>query len=73
MLAAGIPAPGATCGTDHAMFGCPFRTGGRGYVRLSDGTYVMSIIVYLDGADANPNASLAPYATSVSQRLSSSA
>jgi len=60
----GLPAP-ATCGNERHAFGCPFRTGGRGSVRLADGTLVMSIIVYWGGAHANPNPKLAAEATSV--------
>jgi hypothetical protein len=41
----GIPSPGASCGDGKPAFGCPFRTGGRGYVRFEDGTLVMTIIV----------------------------
>lgn len=62
----GLPSPGATCGTPgHRTFGCPFRTSGRGYVRLADGTLVMSIIVYLDGAHANPAPRLKESSTSI--------
>lgn len=60
----GLPQP-ATCGDTSHAFGCPFRTGGRGYVRLVDGTLVMSIIVYWGGAHANPTPALAPVATSI--------
>jgi hypothetical protein len=61
----GIPSPGFSCGNARHAFGCPFRTGGRGYVKLPDGTLVMSIIVWWGGAHANPNAKLAAEATSV--------
>ena len=60
----GLPQP-ATCGNRHHSFGCPFRTGGRGSVRLSDGTLIMSIIIYWDGKHANPDPILKPYATSI--------
>ena len=60
----GLPQP-ATCGDASHAFGCPFRTGGRGSVRLPDGSLVMSIIVYWGGAHANPDPKLAPKATSV--------
>ena len=62
-----IPAPGITCGTGRAAFGCPFRTGGRGYVRLPDtGELVMSIIVFWGGSEhSSPNAKVAKVATSV--------
>jgi hypothetical protein len=61
----GIPSPGFSCGSKKHKFGCPFRTGGRGYVRLPDGTLVMSIIVWWGGSHANPHQKLAEAATSV--------
>jgi hypothetical protein len=62
----GLPQP-ATCGggVHDTAFGCPFRTHGRGSVRLSDGTLVMSIVIYWGGAHANPDPELAQKATSV--------
>ena len=60
----GLPQP-ATCGSHRHAFGCPFRTGGRGYVRLADGTLVMTIVVYWDGKHANPHPQLRIDATSV--------
>ena len=36
----GIPQPCFSCGNVQHKFGCPFRTGGRGYVRLDDGSLV---------------------------------
>ena len=43
----GLPQP-ATCADPKrpGLFGCPFRTGGGGLVRLADGTLVMSVIVF---------------------------
>lgn len=61
----GLPSPGASCGSDKSEYGCPFRTGGRGYVRLSDNTLVMSIIIYAGGTFANPNPLLTGVSTSV--------
>lgn len=61
----GIPAPGFSCGSSHHYFGCPFRTSGRGYVRLPEGTLVMSVIVWWGGAHKNPSPKLALAATSV--------
>jgi hypothetical protein len=60
----GLPQP-LTCGDASHAFGCPFRTSGRGSVRLADGTLLMSIIVYWGGQHANPHPVLAPVATSV--------
>lgn len=60
----GIPSPGFSCGSSAHKFGCPFRLGGRGYVRLDD-TLVMSVIVWWGGSHANPSSKLGPAATSV--------
>ena len=60
----GLPQP-ATCGTAKSVYGCPFRTSGRGAVRLADGTLVMTAIVYWGGERANPNPKLSPFSTSV--------
>ena len=62
----GLPQP-ATCGDKRHLgeFGCPFRTGGRGSVRLPDGTLVMSIIIYWGGAHKSPDKRVADTATSV--------
>lgn len=61
----GIPSPGASCGTPKSEYGCPFRTSGRGAVRLNDSTLVMSVIIYAGGSFANPNSLLRDVATSV--------
>lgn len=61
----GIPSPGASCGDSKHRFGCPFRLSGRGYVRLADGTLVMTVIIWWGGSHANPNPKLASASTSV--------
>ena len=62
----GIPSPGFTCGNGRHAFGCPFRTGGRGYVRIENGTaLIMSVIVYWNGTHANPGKNLKQFSTSV--------
>eukprot|EP00928_Gymnodinium_smaydae_P055478 TRINITY_DN39001_c0_g1_i1.p1 TRINITY_DN39001_c0_g1~~TRINITY_DN39001_c0_g1_i1.p1 ORF type:complete len:413 (+),score=45.40 TRINITY_DN39001_c0_g1_i1:40-1239(+) len=53
----GLPTP-ASCGDKKHRFGCPFRLGGRGYVRLPDGILVMSVIIWWGGEHANPNPKL---------------
>lgn len=60
----GLPTP-ASCGDSGHSFGCPFRPSGRGYVRLPDGSLVMSIIIWWGGEHANPDPKLASKATSV--------
>ena len=60
----GIPAPGVSCGNAKHAFGCPFRLSGRGYVRLHDGTLVMSVIVWAKQW-ANPDPKLEEEATSI--------
>ncbi len=61
----GIPNPGLSCGSKRHPYGCPFRTGGRGFVRLQDGVLVMSIIVRWGHPHSNPDPRLEPDATSV--------
>lgn len=62
----GIPKPCFSCGNGKHLFGCPFRTGGRGYVRLLDDTLVMSVIVYWgEGGPNNPTPHLRETSTSV--------
>ena len=67
----GIPYPGATCGDSKLAYGCPFRTGGRGIVKIMDEksnkmVFVQSIIVYLDNEKyANPREGLKNYATTL--------
>ena len=61
----GLPDP-VTCGNTKHLFGCPFRTSGIGHVTLpSDGSLVMSVIVYWAGAHASLNATVRETATSV--------
>ena len=64
MTFSGIPPPGVSCGNAKHAFGCPFRLSGRGYVRLADGTLVMSAIVWAKRW-ANRDPKLAEEATSI--------
>ena len=60
----GLPSP-VTCGNTKHLFGCPFRTDGIGHVKLADGSFVMSIVVYWSGSHASPNTNVSQTATSV--------